>query len=152
MPPHWSPLQPWLPAGVPLTFNLWPSAPQNSSEPSAQSTQRGAHPVKHCHGDREERQEVQVLTVSTGVNSEYKCYRCSVPPPPPLLVTTHHINKIIEILSVFVTLWIYVWVFACHGHICPDAPGLKRGSCCSLMESCLLQRDPVTRALRFHPY
>lgn len=72
MPPHWSPLRPWLPAGVPLTFNLWPTAPQNSyravgSVRSAGSTscetlscrQRGA-------------------TLSTGVNSEYRCYRCSL--------------------------------------------------------------------------
>lgn len=109
MPPHWRPLWPWLPAGVPLTFNFWPAAPQNSSEPSVQCTQRGAHPVKHCHGDRETRQWVQVLTVSTGVTDVLYC--CPLP-----WYSQHIVSKRSQKSS----------------PICPDAPGLKRGSCCFL--------------------
>lgn len=43
MPPHWSPLRPWMPAGVPLTFNLWPPAPQNSSQSRQLSGLSGEH-------------------------------------------------------------------------------------------------------------
>lgn len=43
MPPHWSPPRPWMPAGVPLTFNLWPPAPLNSSQSRQLSALSGEH-------------------------------------------------------------------------------------------------------------
>lgn len=60
IPPHWSPLRPWLPAGVLLTFNPWPTVPQNSSQGHQLNSQRGAHPVNHCDDNRGGRQWVQV--------------------------------------------------------------------------------------------
>lgn len=61
MPPHWSPLRPWLPAGVPLTFSLWPPEPQR-------------HRLNLLS-----RRCILGTTVMTteGSDSEYRCYRYS---------------------------------------------------------------------------
>lgn len=109
MPPHWSPLRPWLPAGVPLTFNLWPPAPQNSSQ---------SRQLDGLSGERILRNAVMTTERS---DSEYRCYHwvqvlqmffrfCC---PFPLIFTAHCIHKITEILSVSVTLWICVCVWVC---------------------------------------
>lgn len=138
MLPHWSPLRPWLPAGLPLTFDLWPPAAQNSSE----GCQLHAHSREPTVMTME---RIHRWTMSTGVREDLYT---------PLLFITQCILTITEIISVSVhSDFVSVCVcFACHGPICPDASGLKGESCCSLMESCPRQRDPVTRVLRFHPY
>lgn len=153
MPPHWSPLRPWLPAGVPLTFNLWPPARQNSSQSIHISALSGEDilwntvmATEWSDGEYRCQRRVQVLQMFFTPSSPWP------PPPSRDIHDTLHPWDDRNPLSVCHALNLCLCVFACHGPICPDAPGLKRGSCCSLMESCLLQRDPVTRALRFHPY
>ena len=134
MIPYWSPVQPWLPAGVPLAFNLWPPALQNSPQ---------SHQLNEASGER------ILRMLSTGVSSEYRCHTCSLRCRhrcPILWYLQQTESK--KCLSCFEC----VSEFACHSPICPDAPGLKRGSCCSVMESCLLQKDPVTWVPCFHHY
>lgn len=64
MPPHWSPPRPCLPAGVPLTFNLWhppPPVPQNSWQ---------RHQLNLLSGDR----ILRAAVMTTGrSDSEYRC-------------------------------------------------------------------------------
>lgn len=79
MPPHWSPRRPWMPAGVPLTFDLWPPAPANSSQSRQLKALSGEHILRNSDDDREERQSVQVLTVSAGVTDVLK--HCPCPSP-----------------------------------------------------------------------
>lgn len=61
MPPHWSPLRPWLPAGVPLTFSLRPPEPQ-----------------RHRLNSLSRRCILGTAVMTTeGTDSEYRCYRYS---------------------------------------------------------------------------
>lgn len=111
----------------PLTFSLWPTAPQNAP----QSCQL-RHPVGSASSESVALW-VQVLAVSTSLTD----------------VTLH---SLVLLTSKALRVCALCACVACHGPICPRAPGLSRGSCCSVMESCLLQTDPVTRAPCFHPY
>lgn len=119
MPPHWSPLRPWLPAGVPLTFSLWPPEPQR-------------HRLNLLS-----RRCILGTTVMTteGTDSEYRCYRYS----SKLLLSLylqHALPKRAQKQSESARPPSLFFLFSIYG----DAPGSKRRSCCSPMERCRLQR------------
>lgn len=120
MPPHWSPLWPWLPAGVPLTFSLWPPEPQR-------------HRLNLLS-----RRWILGTTVMTteGTDSEYRCYRYS----SKLLLSLylqHVLPKRAQKRSGSARPPLFFFfLFSIYG----DAPGSKRRSCCSPAERCRLQR------------
>lgn len=118
MPPHWSPLRPWLPAGVPLTFNLWPPEPEGHR---LNLLSRGC---------------ILGTTVMTteGTDSEYRCYRYS----SKLLLSLylqHVLPKRAQKRSGSARPP-SLFLFSIYG----DASGSKRRSCCSPTERCRLQR------------
>ena len=92
------------------TPNLWPLTPSTSefiTEPSAQSAQRGAHPAKNSDDDREERQSVQVWTVSAGVTDVLR--HCLGPSPR----YSQHIVSIRPTKSPSVSVTLWMWVCVC---------------------------------------
>lgn len=121
MPPHWSPLRPWLPAGVPLTFSLWPPEPQR-------------HRLNLLS-----RRCILGTTVMTteGTDSEYRCYRYS-----SKLLLSLYLQHVLPKRSTEMVrtspspLSFFFFLFSIYG----DAPGSKRRSCCSPAERCRLQR------------
>lgn len=106
MPPHWSPPRPWLPAGVPLTSDPWPPAPQNSSQRRRLSSPSGEHILWAA------------AMTTEGSDSEYRCYRCSLRRLLLFLLfifTTHCTRSHKVLNTVFQALNLWLWVFSRHG-------------------------------------
>lgn len=120
MPPHWSPPRPWLPAGVPLTSDPWPRAPQNSSQRRRLSSPSGEHILWAA-----------VMTTE-GSDSEYRCYRCSLHRLLFFLFFSLYLQHIVHDHTKSSTQSFRPWICGCGcfhvtvGPICPDAPGLEK--------------------------
>lgn len=132
MPPHWSPLRPWLPAGVPLTFSLWPPEPQR-------------HRLNLLSG-----RCILGTTVMTteGTDSEYRCYRYSSKLLPSLYLQ-HVLPKRAQKRSGSArppSLFFFCFPSMVMLLGQREDPAVPRRSAVGYRE------DPVTREQRFHHY